>query len=192
MTQPDFSTRRPIAQTRMMFGAIFIGFSALAVFGLTQASITPLIGAVSVILACALLALCWIDLDRYLLLDILTLPLIVSGVTYSALYGVGFWLSVFGGLVGYSVIAGLALYWRRRFGREGIGLGDAKLLAAGGAWIGLFGVPLILLFASGGALLLVGIMALFKQSVGQQTVIPFGPALALAIWAVWCFPGLLP
>jgi len=116
----------------------------------------------------------------------------MAGVLYSAVLGQGLLLSALGGLVGYSLIAGLAFYWRNQFGREGIGLGDAKLLAAGGTWIGLFGLPFILLIASGGALAIIAILAVFKKPIGPQSHIPFGPALSIAIWAVWCLPQVLP
>ncbi len=143
-------------------------------------------------LALVLLVLAWIDLDRFLLPDVLTLPLIASGLLYAALFGSGLWSGLAGAIVGYGLVAGLAYFWRVRLGREGIGLGDAKLLAAGGAWAGLFALPVTLLIASGSALLVVAVMAVLGKTVDRQLALPFGPMLALAIWTVWCLPFLAP
>lgn len=192
MTEPDFSARRPFSQTGPAFLCICLIFSLLAWFGRANAPFYGPAGTLSIGLAGLLLALCWIDLDRFVLPNFITYPLTMAGVLYSAVLGQGLLLSALGGLVGYSLIAGLAFYWRNRFGREGIGLGDAKLLAAGGTWIGLFGLPFILLIASGGVLAIIAILAVFKKPIGPQSHIPFGPALSIAIWAVWCLPQVLP
>jgi len=192
LTAPDAFEKRPVWQTRIAFVGMVTGFAVLALFGSRYGRFYGQTALVSAALALVLLSLTWVDLDRFLLPDVLTLPLIAGGVAYSSLFGAGLWLSLAGALVGYSIVAGLALYWRRRFGREGIGLGDAKLLAGGGAWIGLFGVPLILLFASGSALLVVALVALFGRRLDGKSVLAFGPMLALAIWAVWCLPFLVP
>ena len=192
MSQPDLSTKRPGWQTIAAFVVVLVAFIALAFAGQGSGRFEGQMIAWSAVLVAVLLALVWIDLDRFLLPDMLTLPLIVSGVAYSALAGGGIWLSLFGALVGYSLIAGLAYYWRTRLGREGIGLGDAKLLAAGGAWVGLFGIPLILLVGSSAALAMVAIMTLLGRRPEGQTTLPFGPMLAVGIWSIWCLPFLLP
>ena len=145
----------------------------------------------SAILAAGLLILSWVDLDRYLLPDVLTLPLIGAGLFYAVTAHGEICLAGLGALIGYGIIAGLALFWRRRFGREGIGLGDAKLLAAGGAWTGVQALPLILLIGSGTALAVMVVLAIGERSANARKVVPFGPALALGIWTVWCrFLGL--
>ena len=133
--------------------------------------------------------LAYIDLRSGLLLDVLTLPLIAGGIGVSFLTGLGWASSILGAILGYGLIAGLAIYWRRSRGYEGIGLGDAKLLAAGGAWVGVFGLPVVLLIGSG-----VGIMSALTvsqkaRSGDDQRAIPFGPSLCFAIWAVWCTSG---
>jgi prepilin signal peptidase PulO-like enzyme (type II secretory pathway) len=167
----------------------------LAVLAFIYAGVFSLIGRdvhtslpgllASGILATGLLALSYIDLRTGLLLDILTLPLTVLGIAFSVWNGT-WMLSLAGALLGYAMIAGLAYYWRTRRGYEGIGLGDAKLLAAGGAWGGVAGLPLLLLIASS-----VGIVAAISvsgkaQSSSERLAIPFGPSLALGTWVVWC------
>ncbi len=192
MNQPDLYTKRPVRQTIAAFVTVLAAFVVLAIAGQGSGRFEGQMIVWSTALAATLLALVWIDLDRFLLPDILTLPLIVGGVVYSTVAGSGIWLSLFGALVGYSLIAGLAYYWRTRLGREGIGLGDAKLLAAGGAWVGLFGIPLILLVGSGVALIMVAVLAISGRRPEGQTTLPFGPMLALGIWSIWCLPFLLP
>jgi leader peptidase (prepilin peptidase)/N-methyltransferase len=76
-------------------------------------------------------------------------------------------------------------------GREGLGQGDAKLLAAGGAWLGWEALPWVVLLAA-----MLGLaLALFRRARGvaltRETALPFGPPLALAIWIIRLhgFPG---
>ena len=192
MSEPDFSKHRPLWQTSWAFVILLLMFGAVGWFsGLLGPSASRAIG-VSMVLALVLLALSWIDLERYILPDVLTLPLIVSGVMLAVVQDGPILESALGALVGYGLVAGLAYVWRRQFGRDGIGLGDAKLLAAGGAWVGVFGLPYILLISSGGALVLIVALAPLRKSTNFRSVMPFGPMLAFAIWSVWCFPQLIP
>ncbi len=179
-------------QTALVFAILVIVFAGLAVLAAGSDRFYGHSAVISVGLALVLLVLAWVDLDRFLLPDVLTLPLIASGLLYTALFGAGFWLGLAGAGVGYGLVSGLAYFWRARLGREGIGLGDAKLLAAGGAWAGLLALPVILLIASASALLVVAVMAGLGKSVDRQLALPFGPMLALAIWTVWCLPFLVP
>ena len=166
---------------------IALMFSYLAMFVWLGRDIhTTAIGvAASGVLASALLVLSYIDLRTGLLLDILTLPLILLGIGYAALAG-DILLSIAGATVGYAMIAGLAAYWRHTRGYEGIGLGDAKLLSACGAWIGLAGLPILLLIASGLGIIAALTVSQNARSADERVAIPFGPSLAIAGWAVWC------
>lgn len=133
----------------------------------------------------ALLLLSYIDLRTGLLPDILTWPLVALGLGYAA-HEEFLPMALTGAVLGYVLIAGLALFWRKSRGYEGIGLGDAKLLAAGGAWVGAFGLPVILLIAS--AIGLVAALTVSQRShlAAEKVAIVFGPCLAFGIWAVWC------
>lgn len=137
-----------------------------------------------------LVTLSIIDLRTMRLPDLLTLPLMASGIALNLWWG-GIELgarSVIGASVGYGVIWLLATYWKRRFGRDGIGLGDAKLLAAGGAWCGPFLLPLILLVSSGLGLAVAFLVWLRRGNdsvdLGRLRV-PFGPFLAVGIGVGW-------
>ncbi len=191
MSEPDFSMRRPLWQTSLLMAGLGAVFSVLMFQGSLANLGTRLEWMISIGLGVSLLGLSWIDLDRYLLPDLLTLPLLLAGLTHSVLIRGAIWQALAGAVIGYILIAGLAAFWRRRFGREGIGLGDAKLLAAGGAWLGGYALPLILLVASGTLLALTLVMNLTGKKTSSRTALPFGPALALGIWGVWCFPGLV-
>lgn len=137
-------------------------------------------------LGATLLLLSYIDLRTGLLPDLLTLPLIIAGLGYAALGGLDWRLALAGAVIGYLLIAGLAAFWRRTRGYEGIGLGDAKLLAAGGAWVGAMLLPLILLFASAVGLVAVLIVSKRPRPQDSHAAIPFGPALCFGVWICWC------
>ena len=150
----------------------------------------PLMG--SIILLAGLLALSAIDLETGLLPNWLTLPLIGVGLVQNWAIGHAMWPFVLGGLTGYLLIFLLSAHWMRARGERGIGLGDAKMLAASGTWVGVFALPGVLLIASGAGLVLVIASAWVKNtSVGARMAIPFGPFLALGTWTVWCNTNLL-
>lgn len=128
----------------------------------------------------ALLALTAIDLDTQLLPDAITLPLLWAGLLVNV-GGVFTDLSsaVIGAAAGY--LALWSVYWGFRLatGKEGMGYGDFKLLAALGAWFGWMLLPLIILVSSAvGAI--VGIALIVFARHRRETPIPFGPYLAAA------------
>ena len=188
---PPSSSDYPEVHTGPLTALIITILSALAyaaIFGVWGGDLRSDTGMLwaSFGLAATLLVLAFIDLRTGLLLDVLTLPLIVAGVGISFMSGQGWGLSVLGAMIGYGVIAALALYWRRTRGYEGIGLGDAKLLAAGGAWVGVFGLPIILLIASGLGIISALTVSQKTRKRDVSTAIAFGPCLCFAIWVVWC------
>jgi leader peptidase (prepilin peptidase) / N-methyltransferase len=79
-------------------------------------------------------------------------------------------------------------WYFRRYGQEGLGLGDAKLFAAAGAWLGWQALPMALLIAAVSGL----VVALALGKTARATPLPFGPALALGFWVTWLFKAPLP
>ncbi len=131
-----------------------------------------------------LLALGWIDWEHLILPDALTLPLIPLGLLATA------WTEppdatldhAAAAIAGYLVFLAVAAAYRLLRDRDGLGEGDAKLLAAGGAWLGLGGLaPLVLLGAIVG-LSLAGVQALRGRPVSATTALPFGTSLAFGLW----------
>jgi leader peptidase (prepilin peptidase) / N-methyltransferase len=133
------------------------------------------------VLGWALLALALIDARTMLLPDLLTLPILVLGLALAGFEG-RLIESLWGAGIGFALFAAIAAgYWRWRQ-RDGLGLGDAKLLAAAGAWVGWAGLPGIVLVASVTALV-VAVPMVMRRRVGAGTVeIAFGPYLAAAMW----------
>ncbi|NDL69469.1 prepilin peptidase [Vreelandella alkaliphila] len=141
------------------------------------------LSALFIYVAClTLLALAVIDLRTYLLPDVLTLPLLWAGFVYQLLFQpLLLSSSVIGAMAGYLVL--WSFYWMFKLitGKEGMGFGDFKLLAALGAWVGWSLLPLLLLLSAGiGAIVGVAAQALSPRLRGQP--LPFGPFLALAGW----------
>jgi leader peptidase (prepilin peptidase) / N-methyltransferase len=148
----------------------------------------------------ALLALAFIDFDTQLLPDDITLPLLWLGLLVNA-FGtfVDLRSAVFGAAAGYLVL--WTVYWAFRLiaGKEGMGFGDFKLLAAIGAWTGWQVLPFVILVSAGlGAV--IGSIGLWLSRSGRDTRIPFGPFLALGgiagiVWgarAVVAWTGRFP
>ncbi len=133
----------------------------------------------------ALIALSFIDIDEQLLPDSITLPLLWAGLLFNLLAGDQAFVSIEEAVIG--AVAGYLSLWtvyqgfKLVTGREGMGYGDFKLLAALGAWLGWQMLPLvILLSALVGAI--VGIAMILLLGRDRQVPIPFGPYLAAAGW----------
>lgn len=127
---------------------------------------------------CTLIAACFIDFDTQLLPDSITLPLLWLGLlvniagTFTDLQS-----AVIGAMAGYLIL--WSVFWMFKFatGKEGMGYGDFKLLAAIGAWAGWKMLPLVILASSViGAM--VGVVLIVLARRGRDVPIPFGPYLA--------------
>lgn len=142
----------------------------------------------SCILGWALLVLAIIDLQTYQLLDILTLPLILAGWLVALIIDPSILpdhlIGAVAGIVSFAIIS--RLYQRFR-GREGLGLGDAKLAGAAGAWTSWTGLPGVILWACASALGMLLWRSLRGDTITLKTKLPFGPHLCLGIWLVWLY-----
>ncbi len=162
------SPRYPIIETSC---GLLSGFAAFH-FGFGLAAVGALL------LIWALISLTAIDFDTQLLPDDITLPLLWIGLilnlngTYTSLTS-----AVLGALFGYLSL--WSVYWLFKLvtGKEGMGYGDFKLLAALGAWLGWQLLPLIIILSSlVGAV--VGLTLIVAVKHGRNIPIPFGPYLA--------------
>lgn len=141
----------------------------------------------ALLLSWALVALTFIDIDEQLLPDSITLPLLWLGLFFN-LFGsfTDLQSAVIGALAGYLSLWLVFHAFRLVTGKEGMGFGDFKLLAALGAWLGWQFLPVIILLSSlVGAV--VGISLVLLRQHQRSQPIPFGPYLAAAGWLalVW-------
>lgn len=145
----------------------------------------------AVLFSFVLIALLFIDLDKMLLPDQLTLPLLWLGLVLST--GgvfVGPTDAIIGAAAGYLSL--WSVYWAFKLltGKEGMGYGDFKLLAALGAFTGWQGLPVIILLSSFvGAI--AGIAIMLFQNKGKSLAIPFGPYLAVAGWITLLYKDVI-
>ena len=134
----------------------------------------------ALLLIWSLIALAFIDFDTKYLPDAITLPLLSCGLLFN-LPGVYTDISsaVIGAMAGYFSL--WTVYWTFKLltGKEGMGYGDFKLLAALGAWLGWQMLPLII-FLSSMVGAVVGILLIILAKQGRNIPIPFGPYLAAA------------
>jgi leader peptidase (prepilin peptidase)/N-methyltransferase len=165
------SARYPMVE--LLTGALSV--AAVLRFGATPA------GAAACLLLWTLVALTFIDFDTQLLPDGITLPLLWAGLLANAagIFGVSLRDAVLGAAAGYLFL--WTVYWLFKLirGKEGMGYGDFKLLAALGAWLGWQMLPLIVLLSSvvGAA---IGISLVVFKGRDHQIPLAFGPYLAIA------------
>ena len=166
--------------------------AALAVVTWAASETSGWILAASCLLGWWLLLLAAIDWRNFLLPDALTLPLGIAGlaVTYT-IDPSGLADHLIGALCGFLVFAAVGFVYSRIRGREGLGLGDAKLMGALGAWLSWQGLPSALLFAAMAGLVFVLGRSLVRRPLALGDPIPFGSFLALGGWLVWLYGPLL-
>jgi leader peptidase (prepilin peptidase)/N-methyltransferase len=139
----------------------------------------------AIVFSCLLVALSGIDMRTQLLPDSLTLPLLWLGLVASVdnLF-ITSKHALVGAVIGYLSLWSVWWLFKQLTGKEGMGHGDFKLLAAMGAWFGLKGIlPTILLSSLVGAI--IGSIWLVAKGRDRATPIPFGPYLAIAGWLVF-------
>lgn len=138
-----------------------------------------------------LLTLGWTDLRSWLLPDVLTLPLIIAGLVAAFVFDPDqLTQRALGAALGYLSLAAVAALYRTLRGREGLGGGDAKLLAASGAWLGATALPEVILLAALAALAIAALLRAAGIRLGRHSAMPFGTFLALATWGLWLFGPL--
>lgn len=154
---------------------------ALAAIALTP----PALAAPGALLAYALAWAAVVDADRFILPDAITLSLVLAGLGFAYLRGDAMLPYVIGAAAGYLALALVASTYRHVRGRSGLGMGDAKLLAAAGAWLGWTALPIVMLAASLAALGWAGWRIMQRGRAALTAPIPFGPFIAAAFFACW-------
>lgn len=169
----------------MEIGALLVTVSAALVF-------SGWLLWLSCVLGWTLLTIAAVDLRCMLIPDRLALPLIPAGLAVAyyedpdsmAAYALGAGM----GFLAFVVIGWL---YRQIRGRDGLGLGDAKLLAASGAWVSISGLPSVVFLSAAIALLTVSTSVLMDRRISSADKVPFGAYLCLGTWLVWLFGPLL-
>ncbi|QBZ83411.1 Type 4 prepilin-like proteins leader peptide-processing enzyme [Hydrogenovibrio crunogenus] len=171
--QTPISVRYPLIElsTMLITGGLvwYFGqtYSALIAIGFSWTLLTILI----------------IDIEHQLILDSLSLPLMWVGLLInSQSYYVSAEQAILGAAIGYLLLWTLFHSFKLLTGKEGMGYGDFKLLAALGAWFGVMAIPQIILIASLSSLVIGGGLALFKVKKLEDPI-PFGPFLAIGGWS---------
>ncbi len=132
----------------------------------------------SLLLLGALLRLSVIDWRTYRLPNIWTKSLIALGLLYNFNISLDFYPFLLGAVLGYAVFWAVETAYRLIRKREGLGRGDAKLLAAGGAWCGAMALPFIILIASSAGLIYILLQPAEERS---RMKLAFGPFLSVGI-----------
>lgn len=166
-------------------------FSALSTayilwhYGLTE------IGIATLIFNWFLLTISVIDIEHQLILDVLSLPMLWLGLLLNTQ---GFFTTaesaIWGAAMGYLILWTLFHAFKLLTGKEGMGYGDFKLLAALGAWFGFNALPVIILIAALGTIV-VGVLGAILRIRSLNDPMPFGPFLAIGGWGVLFFGNSL-
>ncbi len=171
-------------------GAIHIAIelAALALAAWAATIVSGWLLWASCVLGWTLLALAVIDWRHQILPDQLTLPLVVFGLGVAyAVHAEGVAHHAIGAAAGFAAFAVIGWAYRRVRRREGLGLGDAKLLAGAGAWVSWTGLPGVVLTAAVMALMAAIAGALAGRALRSDTRLALGPYLALGTWLVWLY-----
>jgi leader peptidase (prepilin peptidase)/N-methyltransferase len=170
-------------QTRIppRYPIIELATAILSLFTVMHFGYTPQ-SAAALVFTWTIIPLCVIDYDEQLLPDCITLPLLWAGLALSlANIFIDSQGSILGALSGYLCLWVVYHLFKLATGKEGMGYGDFKLLAAIGAWVGWQALPVVILISSVvGAI--IGILLIAVKRHQRSQPIPFGPFLASAGW----------
>jgi leader peptidase (prepilin peptidase)/N-methyltransferase len=182
---------------RELWEPLVIGMAGMAVAAFSFAALPLKVAVVSCLLGWAMLAIAVVDARRFIIPDVLSLPAIPVGLLASGrlmdasvadLVRVDHVIGMLAGGLGLWLVR--AAYFRIRR-REGLGLGDVKLAAVAGAWIGWQSLSDAILLAAALALSLAIALALVRgRELSAAAKIPFGCFLAPSIWRVWALAAM--
>ena len=168
--------------------ALYVVVSVPALPSLLHGGVFGKNAVASLLLCAALVALSAIDTETYLLPDVITLPLVAAGLAQHWQNGNAVLMEhAVAAALAFVLLWGVALLYKSWRGRSGLGLGDAKLFAGSGAWLGPAALATVLGYAALAALASIAVASLRGNSVTLTTRIAFGPYLAFATWLVWLY-----
>jgi leader peptidase (prepilin peptidase) / N-methyltransferase len=171
-------------------GLLPVAATVVAVILFWQGRIGLVHFVVAIGLGAIVTMICVIDYAYEIIPDRLSVPLLAVGLAVNGLafepYLAVDWEFAAGALLGGAALWIVRAGYFRLRGAEGLGLGDVKLAAGCGAWVGLQGLPAVLLLAAVGGLVWVTLSS-WARGIGIHSVdrVPFGAFLAPALWIVW-------
>jgi len=147
--------------------------------------------AATALLGWQLLLIAIIDGENFWLPDVLTLPLIATGLAACALIGQSLPLAqIIGAAFGLGSLWLLARVYKAVRKRDGLGGGDPFLFAGAGAWVGWLGLPSVLLWACAAGFSVVLSRLILRRAVSGSDRLPFGTFLAIGVWLTWLYGPL--
>lgn len=175
--QVKISPRYPMIELTTAIGTMLVAW---------QFGATPM-GYMALAFTLILITICVIDFEHQLILDNLSLPLLWLGllVNTQSVFSTPT-EAIWGAAIGYMLLWIVFHAFKLITGKEGMGYGDFKLLAALGAWFGFVALPQIILIAALGSILVSVIGILLKKRTASSPM-AFGPFLALGGWVVLFF-----
>ena len=146
---------------------------------------------VTAVLGWQLLLIAVIDAENFWLPDLLTLPLIATGLIAGGIAAQGWpWPQLIGAALGFGLLWLLAWLYKQVRHRDGLGGGDPILFAGAGAWVGWMGLPTVLLWACAVGFSIVATLLITRRAVSGTDRLPFGTFLAVGIWLTWLYGPL--
>lgn len=144
--------------------------------------------AITITLGALLAALSAVDARTFRLPNSMTTALLVSGLAVAWTGGMDLlqWRAA-SAAAGGLVLAAFAAGYLRLRGRDGLGFGDAKLLAGAGAWVGMEALSEVLLIACASAVAVIGFKAVRGEPIHLHSRLAFGPCIATGLWIVWLY-----
>ncbi|MFN3836607.1 MAG: prepilin peptidase [Brevundimonas sp.] len=167
------------------------GLGVWAALWATSSGASVVIMAATAVLGWQLLLIAIVDGENFWLPDILTWPLIATGLATAMSAGRDVALShLIGAAAGFAGLWLVGRLYQAVRKRQGLGGGDPFLFAGAGAWVGWTGLPSVLLWACAVGLSLVFAMLVVRRSVSATEKLPFGVFLAVGIWLTWLYGPL--
>jgi leader peptidase (prepilin peptidase)/N-methyltransferase len=175
------AARRLASSTAPAVFAMIVVQGAIAASAVLLAPATPVPGLLVAGWLLGLLAV--VDVLAFRLPDVLTAPLALAGLLAGPrLFGQPLVDHLIGAAAGFAVLAGLGWAYAKVRRREGLGLGDAKLLGCAGAWLGWAALPMVVVLACAGGLVWAAVRLAFRGRTALAEPIAFGAPLCGAIW----------
>jgi leader peptidase (prepilin peptidase)/N-methyltransferase len=137
------------------------------------------------VLIALLIAASVIDLRTLRIPDLLNAAIVAAGLGATWLLQRSLADALVGAASGYIALFAINWAYRAMRGRDGVGLGDAKLLAGAGAWLGWSGLPFVVLIGSALALMYISLRRVLGRALQATDALAFGPFLSAGIIVVW-------